>query len=68
VGAYRDGRFADAMVRTLSAKGFDARVKREGVVFRVMVGPFTTEKVAQETRANLIRGGYNGFVRVYTGD
>jgi cell division septation protein DedD len=68
VGAYRDGRGAEAMVRTLSAKGFPAQAKREGAVFRVNVGPFSSDRAAQEVRTQLAREGYNGFVRAYLQD
>ena len=68
VGAYRDRRSAEVMARALVAKGFDARVKQEGAIVRVMVGRFASEREAAEVRGLLARGGYNGFVRSQPAD
>lgn len=59
VGAYRDRRNADEMVRRLEARGEPVRkIPGEDGIVRVYVGPYETEA---ETR--LVRDRYDGLMR-----
>lgn len=66
VAAYVNSARADALARTLAGRGYQAEARREGQVFRVMVGPFASDATATQARRRLEQEGFPGLLRSKT--
>jgi cell division protein FtsN len=62
IGAYGTRQAAQARQKELTAKGFAATVTPFGTLFRVRVGPFTTQAEAEREKARLATAGFPSSV------
>jgi len=62
MGAFRTEANAQALVRSLVKQGYEPRLRKEGILFRVYLK--ATESEASELTERLMKGGRNGFLQV----
>lgn len=62
VGAYSEKENAEAMVKRVKAKGFDAFAYQSGNVYKVQAGAFSDEKNAETLASKLAKAGFDTYV------
>ena len=62
VGAYSEKENAEAMVKKVKSKGFDAFVYQSGNVYKVQAGAFKDEKNAEALASKLAKAGFDTYV------
>lgn len=62
VGAYSEKENAEAMVKRVKPKGFDAFAYQSGNVYKVQAGAFKDEKNAEALASKLAKSGFDTYV------